>query len=96
MDQCKEAQYFIPQMDPYELYYTIVQQMSLRVHETVATVDFSKFDKVSEALSQLDLIFSDKVLSQKNILIIQVIGIRVIRKIRKIMKINSINHMLEH
>ena len=64
LDQIKDARHFLPQMEPYEMYYTIIQQMPIRVREALATVDFSDFDRISQALAQLDLTFVDKISSQ--------------------------------
>lgn len=65
LEQFNEAQYFLPKMDAYEVHYTIVQQMPIRVRENLATVDFENFEKISKALSQLDLTYGDKVNTQK-------------------------------
>lgn len=65
LDQFNEAQYFLPKMEAYELHYTIVQQMPIHIRETLATVDFGSFDNISQALSQLDLTYNEKMLSQK-------------------------------
>lgn len=61
LNQIKEAQYIIPQCEPYELYFTIIQQMPMRVREILSTVDFNDYNKISQALSQLDSTFREKV-----------------------------------
>lgn len=60
MNQVKEAQYFLPIMEPYELHYTVIQQMPIRVREALATIDYNNFDRISQALSQLDLTYQEK------------------------------------
>lgn len=60
LNQVKDAQYFIPKMDNYELHYIIIQQLPIRIREIMATVDFNDFNKISQCLSQLDLTFTDK------------------------------------
>lgn len=67
LGQVKEAQYFEPAMKPYELHYTIAQQLPIRVREILSTVDYSDFGKVSNALSQLDLTFQDKTINSRKI-----------------------------
>lgn len=65
INQVREAQYFIPRLDDYELYYTIIQQMPMRTRESLATVDYSNFDKISQALAHLDLSFQEKINNRK-------------------------------
>ena len=65
LNQIKEAQYFLPKIEAYEMHYTIIQQMPIRVGEAMATADFSDFDKISQALSHLDLTSTDKINNQK-------------------------------
>lgn len=60
LNQIKEAQYFSPIMEKYELHYTIIQQLPYRIRELMATIDYNDFNKILNALSQLDLTFSDK------------------------------------
>lgn len=65
LGQIQQAQYFLPRMEDYEVHYTIISQMPIRVREAMATADFSDFNKISQALNQLDLTFSDKSNGQK-------------------------------
>lgn len=60
IDQIKKAQYFSPAIEDYELHFTIIQQLPLRVREILSTADFGDIKKISNALSQLDLTFRDK------------------------------------
>ena len=60
LQQIKEAQYFLPKMESYEVNFIIVQQMPIRVREALVTVDYSSMDKVLQALAQLDATFIDK------------------------------------
>lgn len=65
LNQIRDAQYFIPRLEAYELHYTVIQQMPTRIRDALATVDFSNFDKISQALSQLDLTFQEKTNNRK-------------------------------
>lgn len=65
MTQIREAQYFVPKLEAYELHYTVIQQMPIRVQELLATIDYSDFNKISQALNQLDLTYADKTPIQK-------------------------------
>ena len=65
INQINEVQNFISRMEPYEMHYTIIQRIPIRIHEVLSTIDFSDFDRISQALYQLDLTFSDKVNIQK-------------------------------
>lgn len=47
-------------MEKYELHYTVIQQLPLRVREILATVDFADFQRISQCLAHLDLTFNDK------------------------------------
>lgn len=47
LKQIKEAQYFIPQFELYELHFTIIQQMPKRLRAVLATVDFNDYNKIS-------------------------------------------------
>lgn len=60
LKQVKEAQFFSPPIEKYELHYTIIQQLPFRAREILSTVDFSDFEKISQSLSQLDNAFEDK------------------------------------
>lgn len=61
LNQIKEAQYFLPSFQKYELYFTIIQQLPMRVREILATVDFNDYNEISQFLSQLDFAFQEKV-----------------------------------
>lgn len=63
--QVKEAQYFLPKIDDFEIHYTIISQMPIRVREALVTVDFSDYNEISQALTQLDLTFNDKIMTHK-------------------------------
>lgn len=63
--QVQEAQYILPKMEDYEIFYTIVSQMPIRVREAMVTVDFNSYNKVSQSLTQLDFTFHDKLFSHK-------------------------------
>lgn len=65
--QVNEAQYIEPKLEAYEIHYTIVQQLPLRVREIMAAVDFADFNKISQTLTQLDLTFHDKTNSSKKL-----------------------------
>ncbi|XP_043480161.1 uncharacterized protein LOC122509901 [Leptopilina heterotoma] len=60
MRQIKEAQFFTPQYEPYELHFMIIQQLPMRVREIVSTIDFKDYDKISQCLAQLDFAFQEK------------------------------------
>lgn len=60
LSQVKDAQYFSPPLENYELFYTIIQQLPTRVRELLSTIDFSDLSKITQVLSQLDLTFRDK------------------------------------
>lgn len=62
----QEAQYFTPKFESYELHFTIIQQMPIKIREILSTIDFNSFDKITQALSQLDLTFQDKINNQGN------------------------------
>lgn len=64
LNQIRDAQYFVPEMESFELHFTIIQQMPIRVREMMSTIDFNDFDKISQTLSQLDLTFGEKVNSR--------------------------------
>lgn len=49
-----EAQYFQPKMDAYELHYSVVQQMPLRVREALVAVDYADGKNIIKTLAQLD------------------------------------------
>lgn len=65
LNQVKDAQYFTPQMENYELHYTIIQQLPMRIREILSAVDFADFEKICQVLSQLDITFRDKQESSK-------------------------------
>lgn len=65
LGQVQQAQYFLPKMEEYEVYYTIISQMPIRVRESLATIDFSNFNSISQASTQLDITFNDKINTQK-------------------------------
>lgn len=60
LSQVVEAKYFEPEMEPYEVHFTIIQQLPVRVRELMAVVNFSDFDMISSILSQLDSIYADE------------------------------------
>lgn len=53
--QIREAQYFEPPLSAYEINYTIVQQLPLRVKTNLAAINFAETNAVSRALAQLDM-----------------------------------------
>lgn len=53
--QVNEAQYFEPPVLPYEVNFSIIQQMPLQTRMALATIDYSQTNQVSQALAQLDL-----------------------------------------
>lgn len=55
LKQAKEAQYFEPKLTDYEINYSIIQQMPVRVRENLVAIDFSDNNLVETALAQLDL-----------------------------------------
>lgn len=60
LSQIKDAQYFSPPLESYELHYTIIQQLPLRVREILSTIDFADFQKISHTLSQLQNTHKEK------------------------------------
>ena len=67
LNQVKEAKYFVPKMESYEVNFSIVQQMPIRVREALVAIDFSDMNKGLQALSQLDATHAEKSLNQKTI-----------------------------
>ncbi|XP_024946815.1 uncharacterized protein LOC112495254 [Cephus cinctus] len=53
-DQVRAAQYLCPRLGVYEMHYTIVQQLPMRVREILATVDYADTTILIQALEQLD------------------------------------------
>lgn len=60
LNQIRDAQYFTPKLENYELHYTVIQQLPTRAREILSTVDFTDVDKITDVLSQLDVTFSDQ------------------------------------
>lgn len=60
LKQITEAQYFNPALDPYELNYTVVQQLPVRVRESLVTADYTDTNAIAHSLSQLDMVNEER------------------------------------
>lgn len=61
LNQIRDVQHFLPQLEPYELHFTIIQQMPIRVREILSTIDFNNYKKILQTLSQLNMTFQEKI-----------------------------------
>ncbi|XP_015601599.1 uncharacterized protein LOC107270787 [Cephus cinctus] len=52
-EQVKAAQYLSPRIGNYEIHYTIIQQLPVRVREILVTVDYADATIIVQALEQL-------------------------------------------
>lgn len=57
--QLKETRYFDPPLTPYEINYSIIQQLPSRIRSNLSTVNFSDSNSVAQALAQIDLAQED-------------------------------------
>lgn len=60
LKQITEAEYFSPPLDPYELNYTVVQQLPIRVRKSLVTVDYTDSNSIANSLSQLDMVNEER------------------------------------
>ena len=58
--QYKEARYFLPMLGSYEINYSIIQQLPLRVREALTAIDYSDRNKLTQALAHLDLTHEER------------------------------------
>lgn len=65
LSQYKEAQYFLPIPEVYEINYSIIQQLPIRVREALTAIDYSEVNKVTQALAHLDLTHEERENSRK-------------------------------
>lgn len=54
-------------METYDLHYTVIQRMPSRIRDALAVVDFNDFEKISQALSQFDLTYQERINQRRNI-----------------------------
>ena len=57
--QYKEARYFLSLLESYEITYSIIQDLPLRVSEALTAIDYSDVIKVTQALAHLDLMHEE-------------------------------------
>lgn len=50
----KAPKYFAPEMDRYDINYTIIKQLPVRVKDILATIDYKDTDKISQTLLRID------------------------------------------
>lgn len=55
--QAEEAKYLEPKMEPYEIHFFVLQQLPSVIFEKLTLIDFSNFEGIFLALSQLDLVY---------------------------------------
>ena len=53
-EQVRDAKYITPRLDDYEVYFTIIKQLPQRARDTLATVEYTDADRISQALGRLD------------------------------------------
>lgn len=58
--QLRDAKYFVPKLDQYEINYTIVQTLPWRVRDALATVNLADTKAVESAISYLDSCHEDR------------------------------------
>lgn len=59
LEQTRAAKYITPRLDDYEINYTIIKQFPQRVRDALSTVDYSRSDVISQALTRLDTSHSE-------------------------------------
>lgn len=52
--QLRETRFFDPPLTPYEINFTIIQQLPQRIRAVLATVNFSETNLITQALTQID------------------------------------------
>lgn len=60
MNQVVEAKYIFYDIESFEIYFNIIQQLPRRVREIMSVMDFSDFNKIHSVLTRLDLIYGEE------------------------------------
>ncbi|KAK2578319.1 hypothetical protein KPH14_012620 [Odynerus spinipes] len=58
--QLRAALHFEPELNKYEINYSIIQQFPVRVREATASVDYTDVNSIAQALSRLDGVQRDR------------------------------------